>query len=156
MSFIRHKFVNHPLSDSKLFDEKSFYREFLKDLHQAKSSVYVESPFITSSRVERLYPEFEKLLAEKIQIIIVTRDPVEQDELIRDQTTNEILQCLEMGVTIKLLKGFHHRKLAIIDDHILWEGSLNILSHSNSLEIMRRIDDEKLVNQMKLFLRNSV
>jgi len=36
--------------------------------------------------------------------------------------------------------GRHHRKLAIIDRNILWEGSLNILSQKKSREFMRRLE----------------
>lgn len=46
------------------------------------------------------------------------------------------------GIQVLLADGGHHRKLAIIDRKILYEGSLNILSQINSREIMRRIDDE--------------
>jgi phosphatidylserine/phosphatidylglycerophosphate/cardiolipin synthase-like enzyme len=75
------------------------------------------------------------------------------NEFMRDQSTNEILQCKELGINISLLKGHHHRKLAIIDSNILWEGSLNILSFSNSREIMRRIESEKYVREMQNFLK---
>ena len=33
----------------------------------------------------------------------------------------------------------HHRKLAIIDREIIYEGSLNILSYRDSCEIIRKI-----------------
>jgi hypothetical protein len=33
-----------------------------------------------------------------------------------------------------------HEKLAVFDQRIVWLGSLNILSHKNSTEIMVRID----------------
>ena len=46
----------------------------------------------------------------------------------------------------------HHRKLAIIDDEILWEGSLNILSQNDSCEIMRRSVSAQLANQMLSFI----
>ena len=62
---------------------------------------------------------------------------------------------VQIGINIILLKGNHHRKLAIIDRSILWEGSLNILSFSNSQEIMRRIEDKELANQMFIFLKLS-
>lgn len=140
---------------SELFDEKTFYHQFLKDLSNAKEKVVIESPFVSSSRMERLYPYFEKIISHKVKISIVTRDPAEHDdEFMRDQSVNEILRCVEMGIDVTLLKGFHHRKLAIIDNKILWEGSLNILSFSNSLEIMRRIEGEKAVSQLETFLRN--
>jgi len=71
----------------------------------------------------------------------------------RHQATNEILQCVELGMDVVLLRGCHHRKLAIIDRKIIWEGSLNILSYANSREIMRRIENKNAANQMFKFLK---
>ena len=139
---------------SKLVNEKSFYAHFLNDLVKCKSEVIIESPFITSTRMELLYPVLKKLITRKVPVYFVTRDPVEyDDEYMKYQATNEILQCIELGINITLLKGYHHRKLAIIDKKILWEGSLNILSFSNSQEIMRRIEGESFASQMFTFLK---
>ena len=41
-----------------------------------------------------------------------------------------------------------HHKIAIIDDSIAWEGSLNILSHWGSGEHMRRFGDEGVVEEI--------
>jgi len=104
--------------------------------------------------MELLYPKFENLLSRKVPVHLVTRDPIDyDDEQMKYQATNEILQCMEIGINLVLLKGNHHRKLAIIDKKILWEGSLNILSFSNSQEIMRRIEDKHIANQMFNFLK---
>lgn len=46
-----------------------------------------------------------------------------------------------------------HRKLAIIDGCILWDGSLNILSQAHSKEIMRRPNSAILCKQMASFTR---
>jgi len=70
----------------------------------------------------------------------------------RHQAANEILRSKELGVNITLLKGYHHRKLAIIDKKILWEGSLNILSQNNSKEIMRRLESPDEIEKMLNFL----
>lgn len=143
-----------PSFETKLYNEKTFYEQFIKDLVRADHKVIIESPFITTSRMELLYPVFIRLLARQIMVYLITRDPVDHDdEFMRDQSTNEILQCKELGVNVSLLKGHHHRKLAIIDSDILWEGSLNILSFSNSREIMRRIEGEKHVREMQKFLK---
>jgi hypothetical protein len=101
-----------------------------------------------------LYPTFKKLLARNVRVNIITRDPIDHDdEFMRNQSTNEILCCNEMGINIVLLRGNHHRKIAILDRNILWEGSLNILSYSNSREIMRRIEDKKTADQMFNYLK---
>jgi hypothetical protein len=101
-----------------------------------------------------LFPVFKDLISRKIVIYVVTRDPNEyEDEFMRDQATNEILRCNELGVQLILQTDHHHRKLAIIDRNILWEGSLNILSFSNSQEIMRRIEDRETTAKMINFLK---
>lgn len=138
---------------SKLFNEKNFYSQFEKDLKSSKQEVIIESPYITASRMEQLYPLFKNLLSKKVKIHIITRDPSEHDETIRYQATNEILACSELGINVVLLRGNHHRKLVSIDRSILWEGSLNVLSYNNSLEIMRRIEGEKWANEMINFLK---
>jgi hypothetical protein len=53
----------------------------------------------------------------------------------------------DIGVEI-LFTGGHHRKLAIFDRAILWEGSLNALSQNDSCEVMRRMESEDLAKQM--------
>ncbi len=140
-------------STSSLFNEKTFYRQFLKDLEMAQKEVVIECPYLTASRMEMFYPVFQRLLSNKIKIRIVTRDPSDHDdEYMRHQAANEILRSKEMGVNITLLKGYHHRKLAIIDKKILWEGSLNILSQNNSLEIMHRIISKEHIQNLIQFI----
>ncbi len=152
-SFKRRKSSSELIS-SALFDEKNFYQTFFKDLESSQKEVVIESPYTTASRMEGLYPIFEKLLRRGVKIYIITRDPIDhEDEYMRHQATNEILYCQEIGINVILLKGFHHRKLAIIDQKILWEGSLNILSQIKSLEIMRRTESKNLVVQMLKFLK---
>lgn len=139
---------------SHLFTQKDFYGSFIQDLRRCKKEIIIESPYVTYSRMEQLYPIFEELLNQGIRINIITRDPIDhEDEYMRHQATNEILKCTELGVNIILLTGFHHRKLAIIDRAILWEGSLNILSYSSSLEIMRRIEGSRFSDEMVNFLQ---
>lgn len=59
----------------------------------------------------------------------------------------------QIGVQVLVTQNNHHRKLAIIDRDILWEGSLNILSQSESREIMRRTQGDNHAQMMFDFLR---
>ncbi len=148
----QHSFFKAPV----LFNEKTFYKQFLKDLESCSSEVIIESPYITSLRMELFEQVFQRLLHKNIKIKIITREPSEHEtEFYRYQATDEILKYSDMGIKFVLLNGFHHRKLSVIDKKILWEGSLNILSQTNSLEIMRRIDDAKESRSMIDFLNYS-
>jgi hypothetical protein len=59
----------------------------------------------------------------------------------------------KIGVKVVQQKDIH-QKVAIIDDHISWEGSLNILSHTGStLEHMRRLVGSGTAGEIKTNLR---
>ena len=73
--------------------------------------------------------------------MINTRRPDEHEGIYQDQAVDAVAAFQSLGVLV-LFTGGHHRKLAIIDGAIVWEGSLNILSYSKSCEIMRRITSE--------------
>lgn len=140
---------------SSLYNEKTFYEQFLKDLENCENEVVIESPYITASRMETFYPVFQRLLNKKKKVSIVTRDPAYHlEEYIKHQSTNEILKAMEIGIKVNLISGNHHRKLSIIDNKILWEGSLNILSQNNSREIMRRLESSSESAKMLKFIRS--
>lgn len=138
---------------SRLYDETSFYPAFIHDLKRCKKEVIIESPFITHTRVQFLRPIFEDLISRGVKVYIITRHPEEHEECLAVQAAGEIAELEMIGVHVLLWKGNHHRKLAVIDRQILWEGSLNILSHTNSCEIMRRIPDKKAAIEMFEFLK---
>ena len=96
---------------------------------------------------------FKKLLQKGVKIYIFTRDPREHDEYMEPQSEDAITWCEQEGIQVLLCIGNHHRKLAILDRKILWEGSLNILSQTFSREIMRRIEGQELALQMFNFLK---
>ena len=96
---------------------------------------------------------FQKLLQKGVKIYIFTRDPKEHDDFMEPQSEEIIKWCETVGIQVLLCIGNHHRKLAILDRKVLWEGSLNILSQSHSREIMRRIEDRSATMEMFGFLK---
>lgn len=142
------------LLESTLHDEKTFYQIFFNDLLGCEKEVYIESPFITNVRMKQFHSIFYKLLAKGVKIYIVTKDPADlANENLRYQAEVEIHNFERIGVQTLLCINNHHRKLAILDRKILWEGSLNILSQAYSREVMRRIPSEEVTLQMFEFLK---
>ncbi len=138
--------------NSSLHDENTFYKAFFKDLASCKTEVIIESPYITTSRAIQFTPIFKNLIKRGVKIYIITRPPDEHDENLASQAEGNIAEYEIMGIKVSLCTGNHHRKLAILDRKILWEGSLNILSQTYSLEIMRRIENKLLTEKMFNFL----
>ncbi|MDD2823138.1 MAG: phospholipase D-like domain-containing protein [Candidatus Daviesbacteria bacterium] len=141
------------LQISQLHDENTFYQSFVKDLNHCQKEVIIESPYITAGRMNLFRPIFQKLLKRGVKIYVFTRDPKEHEEGMELQSESEISNFERMGVEVLLCIGNHHRKLAILDRKVLWEGSLNILSQAYSREIMRRIENKEIAMQMFEFLK---
>ncbi len=137
---------------SSLYDEKTFYQAFVRDLELSHQEVIIESPFITTSRMKMLSPVFKKLIDRGVRVYIFTRDPSEHSRSYELQSEAEIHKFEVLGVHVLICRGKHHRKLALIDQGVLWEGSLNILSQTKSREIMRRIIDPTTAQEMYNFL----
>jgi PLD-like domain len=135
------------LNSSRLYDQISFYKAFQRDLEKAESRVIIESPFITEKRMNLLLPTLIELRNKGIRILINTKPFEEHEQRYRDQAIWAVGVMQDMGIEVLMTAG-HHRKLAIIDDNILWEGSLNILSQNDSCEIMRRIQSPESVKRM--------
>ena len=139
------------LLSSRLYDQNTFYPAFTKDLRRARHNVLIESPFITLKRFENLLPILCRLRARGVQVVVNTRSPEEHQGEYCNQAASAVIEMHRLGVTV-FFTGKHHRKLAIIDKEILWEGSLNILSQSDSCEIMRRVESVVLSRQMAIFV----
>ena len=141
------------MCNSQLHDEKTFYNTFVTDLEACREEVIIESPFITSSRMRTLKHIFEKLVRNDVKVYVITRDPKEHSNGYDIEAEEEIQYFEAIGVQVLLCSGSHHRKLAIVDRKILWEGSLNILSQAHSREIMRRIENREITLEMFHFLK---
>ena len=136
----------------RMYDEQSFYRAFEKDLYSARKSVIIESPFITLRRIEELLPVVTKLRRKGVLVTVNTRNPIEHEEEYEMQALVAIEKLQGLGVKV-LYTVKHHRKLAIIDGGIAWNGSLNILSQHDSCEIMWRVASKGIADQLLGFIK---
>jgi phosphatidylserine/phosphatidylglycerophosphate/cardiolipin synthase-like enzyme len=150
-SFLKHKAADSSsLLTSHLYDQADFYPAFIRDISGATREVIIESPFISPKRMNALYPSFRASAKRGVVIVVNTKHPSELEGLNTYHASQAIEKMQDIGVTV-LYTGGHHRKLAIIDRGVLWEGSLNILSQGDSCEIMRRITSAVLADNMIKF-----
>jgi phosphatidylserine/phosphatidylglycerophosphate/cardiolipin synthase-like enzyme len=138
------------LLSSVLYDQNTFSMAFIRDLYSCQSELIIESPFITTKRMEVFLPIFTKLRQRDVRIVINTRNPNDHEDYYRLQALDAVANMQKLGITVLYTAG-HHRKLAIIDKQIAWEGSLNILSFNDSCEIMRRITSAVIAEQLLSF-----
>jgi hypothetical protein len=121
-----------------VFDEPAFERALSHDISKAKESVVIFSGYVTPSRVSKLGDLFRSKRAEGVRIRCVTRPP-NRNGSIPVKAGRDALDILEgIGVTVDCRANIH-QKVCLIDNQIVWLGSLNALSHAGrSDETMTR------------------
>ncbi|HEY6167407.1 MAG TPA: AAA domain-containing protein [Verrucomicrobiae bacterium] len=132
--------------------QANFYPLLHTDIGRATKRVVIYSPFLTTQRVGALEPQLRAAIERGVLVFAVTKPHAERK-------SNELAWCvpLEQALRhwgVKLVhKAGMHEKLVFIDDTILWSGSLNPLSYSNTQEIMERRCSAKVVSDYADTLR---
>ena len=136
---------------SDLDDEGSFYPRFIKDIKQARKSVLMESQYLAIRRAVQFASIAAKVSRKGVSIKVFTRYPGHHTPRIRAEAEEAIGILQNAGIRVFISHDLRHRKIAIIDNTVLYEGSLNILSQSKSREVMRRTISRRLCRQKLAF-----
>jgi hypothetical protein len=90
---------------------------------------------------------FQSMKSRGIDIRIFTRPRNQQTGRMAEQADIVIEQLRRIGCKVVERQSMH-QKVAIMDNTVLWEGSLNILSHQESGEQMRRFEGNATVEEI--------
>lgn len=121
------------------FNEASFYPAFYEDLRKARQRIILYSPFIHVNRLAQVMAELRAAMERGVRVTIVTRATNQASE-----TARLIAEVRAVGATVVEQRDLHE-KLAFIDDGVAWMGSLNVLSHRASTEMMLRFANPEVV-----------
>ncbi len=138
--------------EKTVYNEKNFWSALWQDLADAKESVCIMSPFLTMHRSQEFFEAFAEMVRRGVAINLYTKPIEEQSDNMEVESENVIRNLRDRGVAVTTISKMH-QKVVIIDNEICWEGSLNILSHRNSLEHMRRITGRQLCTEVRHNLR---
>jgi len=138
--------ASQSIKGSLLYNQYEFWQSFIEDLKNAKDRVIVLSPFVSIGGTSKLLNLFISLINRGVKIFVITRPPAKQASL-AEQSKESIEKLIQVGVNVSFWSEMH-QKISIIDDQILWEGSLNILSHNYTEEQMRRFEGKNTIEQV--------
>ena len=130
-----------------IFDKENFLPVFNQDIIAAKKEILVVSPFVRIRRTHQMIEHLKIAIGKKIRVVIVTRP--KKDFKSKDhaamQRTLDLLT--DNGVSV-IFKSNIHQKFAIIDQKIVWYGSINLLSYGSAQESIMRIDSANIANEL--------
>jgi len=124
-------------SDRIIMTQDRFYPLFCGDVNDAIERVIIYSPFITQDRLAIMEPSLKSAVESGVRVFTITKALGDRGK--RELSNYRMLEStLEKWGVVVIHKRRMHEKVAIIDNSILWIGSLNILSYSSTQEIMER------------------
>lgn len=133
----------------KHFTEDYFYQDFFEEITNCSESLTIYSPFIAHNRVTNNFNQnfFQRLLNRNIRVKIVTKPFDEHPNANRNFANSCISTWREMGLLLEERSGMHE-KIAIVDNKVIYHGSLNILSQWHSQETMLKIVGVNSVSEL--------
>lgn len=130
-----------------IFNKSNFLPVYSNDVVSASKEILIVSPFITKKRSLNMMQSLEIALSNKVKVIVLTR-PVEDfrgKDMISLQETLDMLK----GAGISLVfKSNIHQKFAVIDQKIVWYGSINLLSFGSAEESIMRLESPNIALEL--------
>lgn len=130
-----------------MYTERNFWAKFFQDVKRSQQRLIILSPFLSVRRSSTFMDYFRAMKERGINIEVYTRPKNQQTGEMANQSDIVIDQLRSIGVNV-IERRSMHQKVAIIDDVIAWEGSLNILSHKDTGEHMRRFEGPSTVEEI--------
>lgn len=137
----------NPDSTDIIFDNKNFLPIFNNDIVNAVREILIVSPFVTKRRTVQMMSYLNFALSKNIKVIVVTR-PVDSFKGKDNKTLESALAFLKNNGVNLLFKPSIHQKFAVMDQKIVWYGSINLLSFGNAEESIMRLESSNIANEL--------
>lgn len=137
-----------PIDDGEdviqFFDESNFFESFISDINSAKESIFAMAPYFGEYRWPKIQPAFAAALQRKVEVTILVCPGTESANEAYVENVTRNLRSL--GAIVISASGIHGKDV-IIDEKILYTGSMNWSSHRGRLEVIHRIRAKKYIAQ---------
>jgi hypothetical protein len=128
---------NQQGSKLEKLDESNFFPRFTADIRAAKKNVFALAAFFGEYRWPQVQPAFAEALSFGVEVTILTPPPAHARNRAYVEQVIENLRSL--GAVVVLTSGLHGKDV-ILDEKIVYTGSMNWSSNRGRLEEIHRID----------------
>ena len=148
---IGYKICNNVIAEKKtanaIFGIDTYEKVYEIDLLEANKEVIISSPGLNQAKVNAFVRLIKQRQENGVKITVVTLDPEGYpEEKIED--TKALVQALEnCGIKVRL-QDHMHEHFAIIDDEIVWYGSMNLLSRAKIDDNLMRVKSKDAAQEL--------
>jgi superfamily II DNA or RNA helicase len=130
-----------------IFDKNNFLPVYNNDILNAAREILIVSPYATKRRTLQMLQHLKTALGNQVKVMVVTR-PVDD---FNDKDITVLQSCLDLlkNAGVKLIfRPNIHQKFAVIDQRIVWYGSINLLSFGSAEESIMRLGSPNIANEL--------
>ena len=131
-----------------IFDQETFFPIYEQDLREANSEIVISSPGLNTTRVKAFLDGVKDVQEKGVRIVIVTLKPEAYPEDRIEPTEELISLMIENGIKVKTEEHMHEH-FGIIDNEIVWYGSLNLLSKGKEDDNLIRVKNSEIAQELK-------
>ena len=130
-----------------IFDIDSYEKVYEKDLLEANKEIIISSPGINHAKLDAFVKLINQRQEDGIKLTVITLNPEGYpEEKIED--TKRLVEILKnCGIRVKLQEHMHEH-FAIIDDEIVWYGSMNFLSRAKADDNLMRVKSKDVAQEL--------
>jgi phosphatidylserine/phosphatidylglycerophosphate/cardiolipin synthase-like enzyme len=136
-----------------IYDKSSFLPVYTNDLLNAQKEIFIISPFVSRRRVCMILPQLQSANFKNISVTVFTR-PVNDFKDEDKQKISEVQHLLKVAGIKLLTKSNIHQKFAVIDQKIVWYGSINLLSFGSAEESIMRLNSGMIAGELMKSFKN--
>lgn len=137
-----------------IYDIENYEEIYWRDLKEAKSTVVISSPRLNNQKVNRTIELLGKSQELGVKVSIITWHP-DAYKYGRDDVRMELMERLrKAGFELRLVDGFCEH-YAVIDDEIVWYGSMNLLSKEDVEDNLMRVCSKDIAAELLEMTFNS-
>ena len=130
-----------------IYDIENYAETYLKDLEEANSAVVVSSPRLNNQKVDRIIKILGKRRELGVKVTIVTWHP-DAYKYGKDDVRMELMERLrKAGFEIRLVEETCEH-YAVIDNEIVWYGSVNLLSKEDAEDNLMRVCSKDIAAEL--------
>jgi len=133
---------------SMIYDTHSFALVMRNDFREAKKEILIVSPYLRKKRIDDVLEWLKEPLQANISITVVTRPVASFKE---QERIKECIKHLQAFVTV-IQKPNIHQKFILIDNRLVWYGSINLLSFGSAEESIMRFESKELAGELEMLL----
>ena len=123
----------HSVTPDLIYDGKSFYTVYCQDIKSAHKEVLIVCPFMRKNRIFQLSRTLIQAKQNGVSMIVITRPPEDFKESERNIVKDNTALLQSYGVNV-IYKSDFHQKFTVVDNKIVWYGSVNFLSFGTNEE----------------------